>query len=46
MKVVLNRDLTVKDICDGFVYNEYEGKEELRTFIMTTRIILDMYHLG
>ena len=26
MKVTLLTDLTVRDICDGFVYNEYEGK--------------------
>ena len=26
MKTVLNTTLTIKDICEGFVYNEYEGK--------------------
>lgn len=26
MKTALLCDLTVKDICDGFVYNDYEGK--------------------
>ena len=26
MKVTLNTDYTVKQICDGFVFNEYEGK--------------------
>lgn len=26
MKTTLLTDLTVRDICDGFVYNEYEGK--------------------
>lgn len=26
MKTVLKTDITVKDICDGFVYNELEGK--------------------
>jgi hypothetical protein len=26
MKTVLRADITVKDICDGFVYNELEGK--------------------
>lgn len=26
MEAVLKTDLTVKDICDGFVYNELEGK--------------------
>ena len=26
MKTTLRIDLTVADICDGFVYNEYEGK--------------------
>ncbi len=26
MKTTLLTDLTVKDICDGFVYNEFEGK--------------------
>lgn len=26
MKTTLNIDLTVKDICEGFVYNEYEGR--------------------
>ncbi len=26
MKTVLRTDLTVKDICEGFVYNELEGK--------------------
>lgn len=26
MKTELRIDLTVKDICEGFVYNEYEGK--------------------
>ena len=26
MKTTLLTDLTVKDICEGFVYNEYEGK--------------------
>lgn len=26
MKTALRTDLTVEDICKGFVYNEYEGK--------------------
>lgn len=26
MKATLRTDLTIGDICDGFVYNEYEGK--------------------
>ncbi len=26
MKTTLRTDITVKDICNGFVYNEYEGK--------------------
>jgi hypothetical protein len=26
MKTTFNKDITVKDICDGFVYNELEGK--------------------
>lgn len=26
MKTTLNTELTVRDICDGFIYNEYEGK--------------------
>jgi hypothetical protein len=26
MKTILKNDITVKDICDGFVYNELEGK--------------------
>jgi len=26
MKVTLNTQLTVRQVCDGFVYNEYEGK--------------------
>ncbi len=26
MKTELKTDITVKDICEGFVYNEYEGK--------------------
>ena len=26
MKTNLRVDITVKDICEGFVYNEYEGK--------------------
>ena len=26
MKTILKTDITVKDICDGFVYNELEGK--------------------
>ena len=26
MKTFLKTDITVKDICDGFVYNEFEGK--------------------
>lgn len=26
MKTILNTNLTVKDICEGFVYNELEGK--------------------
>lgn len=26
MKTTLRTDITIKDICDGFVYNEYEGK--------------------
>lgn len=26
MKTTLRTDITVRDICDGFVYNELEGK--------------------
>src|SRR5471030_528793 len=26
MKTALKTDITIKDICDGFVYNEFEGK--------------------
>ena len=26
MKTTLRTDITVKDICDGFIYNELEGK--------------------
>ena len=26
MKTTLRTDITVQDICDGFVYNELEGK--------------------
>ena len=26
MKTELRTDITVREICDGFVYNEYEGK--------------------
>ncbi len=26
MKTTLRTDVTVRDICQGFVYNEYEGK--------------------
>jgi 5-methylcytosine-specific restriction endonuclease McrA len=26
MKTTLKTDITIKDICDGFVYNEFEGK--------------------
>ena len=26
MKPTLKTDITIKDICDGFVYNELEGK--------------------
>ena len=26
MKTTLKTEITVKDICEGFVYNEYEGK--------------------
>ena len=26
MKTTLRTDITVEDICQGFVYNEYEGK--------------------
>jgi hypothetical protein len=26
MKTILRTDITVKDICEGFVYNELEGK--------------------
>ncbi|MBU4601114.1 DUF262 domain-containing protein, partial [Patescibacteria group bacterium] len=26
MKTILKTDITVKDICEGFVYNELEGK--------------------
>ena len=26
MKTILKTDITVKDICDGFIYNELEGK--------------------
>jgi len=27
MKTTLKNEITVKEICDGFVYNELEGKE-------------------
>ena len=27
MKTTLKTDITVKDICEGFVYNELEGKK-------------------
>lgn len=26
MITTLRTDITIKDICEGFVYNEYEGK--------------------
>ncbi len=26
MKTTLRTDITVKDICEGFIYNELEGK--------------------
>ena len=26
MKTTLKKDITVKEVCDGFVYNEFEGK--------------------
>ena len=26
MKTVLKTEITVKDICEGFIYNELEGK--------------------
>ena len=26
MKTVLKANITIKDICEGFVYNELEGK--------------------
>lgn len=26
MKTTLNKDITIKEVCDGFVYNELEGK--------------------
>lgn len=26
MKTTLRTDITIRDICDGFVYNEYEGR--------------------
>lgn len=26
MKTELRTDITIKDICDGFIYNELEGK--------------------
>ena len=26
MKTTLRTDITIEDICQGFVYNEYEGK--------------------
>ena len=26
MKTILKTDITVKDICEGFIYNELEGK--------------------
>lgn len=26
MKAILNTDITIQDICNGFVYNDYEGK--------------------
>lgn len=26
MKTTLNTDLTIRNICEGFIYNEYEGK--------------------
>jgi len=30
MITTLKTDITVKDICDGFVYNELEGKGVVR----------------
>ena len=26
MKTTLRTDITIKDICEGFIYNELEGK--------------------
>jgi len=26
MKTTLKTDITIKEVCDGFVYNELEGK--------------------
>lgn len=26
MNTALRKDITIKDICDGFIYNEFEGK--------------------
>ena len=26
MNTILRTDITIKDICDGFIYNELEGK--------------------
>lgn len=26
MDAKLNTEITIKDICDGFTFNEYEGK--------------------
>lgn len=26
MKTTLKNDITIKEVCDGFVYNELEGK--------------------
>ena len=26
METYLNTELTIKEICEGFVYNEFEGK--------------------
>ena len=31
MKTILKTDITVEDICEGFVYNELEGKVAIIT---------------
>ena len=40
MKTELKTEITVADICNGFVYNEYEGKVELSSGIEKKDIVL------